>query len=359
MRASTVATLGSILVVATSAAMSEPVETGWKLNFVTRLNADLMKVCLARDRADSIQGQRSRWRAVVNPGNQAECQEILWADTGRKVLYYVAPLMKSTGTFVQGGLFIHCAPSNHRTPTGTHCHSEFFRAHEANPRYRILEPVLVREAVRESGLVAALETGIQVEQGRLSARRLAAYRQAFQDAGTLEAIDTFERSYRGSDPEGLIQQLQPLKSTLLLQQYRRRFASMRDLKEIEAFIADYGMNDPDGRLPDARKRLAEEQRKAEAEAVRQAAEKEAIRKHDELQSLEREIGDCKRQIDFARAAIERESRIGAISGYENKVILREAGERIVGCEDRIPKRFAQYKRLGGVKSLDAIVFKTQ
>ncbi len=46
--------------------------------------------------------------------------------------------------------------------------------------------------------------------------------------------------------------------------------------------------------------------------------------------------------------------MAAVSGYENKLRLRRAGELIVHCQKQLPLDYAEYKRLGGMKPVAEI-----
>lgn len=317
-------------------------------------NTKLLKACLYRDKSSAGLFSRGEWRAAVQPVDEALCQEVLYADLDGKVLSLRAPLMQSTGQFLQGELYIHCTPSGGTGATGggDPCSSEFFAPYPANPRYRVLRRAAVSEAVQQSNLVAALEQHKAYQLREQEQRALAEYRREFEAAKrSLAAIKAFEARYAGNDPEHLIPQLSGVKRELWLAEYRARFDSMQGVAAIEAFIADYRGDDPDGKIGLAKVRLEEAQRTAQALAQAQEAEKAAQQKAKSLAEKERQIAYCHREIELAEKAIAREQQVGRVSGYVNKMTLREAGEMIVFCQEQIPKAYAEYKRLGGTKSL--------
>lgn len=314
-------------------------------------NAKLLKACLYRDKSSAGLFSRGEWRAVVQPADEALCQEVLYADMDGKVLSLRAPLMQSTGQFLQGELYIHCTSSG-GTGGGDPCSSEFFAPYPANPRYRVLRRAAVSEAVQQSNLLAALEQHQANQLKEQEQRALAEYRREFEAAkGSLAAIKAFEGRYAGNDPENLIPQLSGVKRELRLAEYRARFDSMQGVAAIEAFIADYQGDDPDGKIGFAKVRLEEAQRTAQAHAQAQETEKAAQQKAKSLAEKERQIAYCHRETELAEKAIAREQQVGRVSGYVNKMTLREAGEMIVFCQEQIPKAYAEYKRLGGTKSL--------
>lgn len=372
--------------------MAQSPESEWKLGYTARLGepvypciginckkaqeefvSKLVKVCMYRDKATAGFFTRGDWKSIVDPTDKGQCQEVLFADIPAKVLYLEAPLRKSTGMFLAGQQYIHCTPDDGRSesylcsPAGSMscknpsieakssgydaCSSEFFMPYDANPRYRILQPSLISQAVREANLIAALGQFVESKAKRAADEEIDIYRSTFDNAKTLDGIKAFEMRYASNDPDEFIAKLAPLKRALQIEAYRQRFASMRDITDIESFIADYSSDDPDGRLPSARRRLAEEQRIVAAEAKKEKDQKIADEKSRTLNELERQILWCKRQSINAQQAIDRENQIGRVSGYVNKIVLRQAGEVIVSCNESIPKNFGEYKQLGGKKSI--------
>lgn len=376
-------------------AMAQSAESEWKLGYTTKLSdvprgcidpnckssqqefvSHLVKVCMYRDKATSGLFSRGDWKVALNSEEKELCQEVLFADISAKLLYLEAPLMKSTGMFLAGQQYIHCTPTDGRGDSSLcsparpmycknptietrssgydPCSSEFFTPYEANSRYRVLQPSVVGEAVRESKLIAAIDLYVAEEAKRSAEEAMAAYRFAFENAKTLGAIEAFEAKYVGNDPEGFIAKLAAPKRAMQIDEYRQRFASMKEVREIDAFITDYANNDPDGKLPEARRLLASENRRVAAEAKKVADERSASEKAKSIADLERQIIWCKRQSSSAQQAIDRENKIGRISGYVNKLVLRQAGEIIASCDESIPQNFAEYKRIGGMKSLAAL-----
>ena len=367
-------------------------ESEWKIGYVSKLGEfvqscigptceneqqefvrRLTKVCMYRDKATSGFFTRGDWKAAINPAEQELCQEVLFADIFAKVLYLEAPLMRSSGTFLAGQQYIHCTPDNGRgesslcsparpmycknsgveaKPSGYDaCSSEFFAPYDANPRFRFLQASKISQVIRESNLLATIDQYVAYKAKQAAEAEVAMYHSAFDNAKTLESIRTFESRYAGNDPEGLIAKLAAIKRTLQIEEYRQRFALMRSVGEIESFISDYKGDDPDTKLPEARRRLAEEQQKVIAEKKRIADENSENEKMKRLSDLEREIIWCHRKSIDAQEAIDRENRIGHVSGYVDKTILRRAGEIIVSCDESIPKKFLEYKRLGGPKQM--------
>ncbi len=323
-------------------------------------SAKLLKTCLYRDKSSAGLFSRGEWRAAVAPADEALCQEVLYADLDGKVLSLRAPLMQSTGQFLQGELYIHCTSSGGTVGTGATgegdpCSSEFFAPYPANPRYRVLRRAAVSEAVQQSNLVAALEQHKAHQLKEQEQQALAQYRREFEAAKrSLAAIKAFEDRYAGNDPENLIPQLSGVKRELWLAEYRTRFDTMQGVAAIEAFIADYQGDDPDGKIGLAKVRLEEAQRTAQAHAQAQEAEKAAQQKAKALSDKEHEIVVCQRETERAERAIAREQQVGRVSGYVNKMTLREAGEMIVFCQEKIPKAYAEYKRLGGTRPLNEL-----
>lgn len=132
-----------------------------------------------------------------------------------------------------------------------------------------------------------------------------------------------------------------------------RFAAYRaafkvpDIQALRAAIRQYQDEDPENLIPEAQKRVAIME---SAEQAAQAAEAHAKR----LADLEASIKGCRAQIANANAAIAREKRVAAVSGYENSAGLHQAGQMIVYCEDAIPAAYAEYRKSGGTKPLASI-----
>jgi hypothetical protein len=124
--------------------------------------------------------------------------------------------------------------------------------------------------------------------------------------------------------------------------YLDRFAEAKTMGQLNSFIRDYEGNDPDRFVPEARKKLE----RLEIEA-KEASERE------KLTALEDEISWCQKMIKQAQEIIDRENRIGVISGYVNTLRLHEAGAMIVSCKERINNDYIEYNRLGGAKVITA------
>lgn len=368
-------------------------ETQWRLTVVSKLGERplpcqsaackqaqqdlvqrLVKVCMYRDPATAGLFTRGDWKTAINPTDKRLCREVLFADLSDKVLYLEAAVRQSTGAFMAGQQYIHCSPEDERGEQSNLCSparpsycrnpeleakwsgynacaSEFFVPYEGNPRFKSLQLSTVATTVRESNVLALLGQ-YEIDQAQQkAAEALQAYRTAFDNATTLTDIQAFETRYASNDPDGLIPKLAERKRSLQVQEYRQRFDVMQTENEIEEFIADYANDDPDNKLPQARRLLAEAKNRAALEAKKAAGRKAEEERVQQLDNLERQIIWCKRQTAAARSAIERENQIGRVSGYVNKLALRRAGEIIVNCEESIPRHYAEYRKLGGKRTL--------
>lgn len=334
----------------------------------------LVKVCMSRDASSAGLFTRGNWKVVINPADKSLCQEVLFANQADKIFYLEAPVMQSTGMFMAGQQYIHCSPEAERGEESNLCSaarasycknpaleakssgynacaSEFFTPYMANPRYKSLQLSIVGDAVRDSNMLALLEQYAADVAQRKAEEELIVYRTAYENAATLADMQAFETRYANNDPEGLIAQLAERKRTLQVQKYRQRFDAMRSERDIESFMADYAYDDPDGKLPQARRLLADARNRAALDAKRAAEQKAEEERVKKLEDLERNIIWCKRNTLAARTIIERENKIGNVSGYVNKIALRNAGEVIVRCEESIPKDYAEYRKLGGQRAL--------
>lgn len=333
--------------------------------------SQLNKVCLNRTKTGFF--SLPAWEVEVAPAKDVQCKEILYVNFATKTFYIEAPFTATND--LNGQPRVSCMPKPEDPKIGSlshgwcklgmqgyceggyvassgfdACSSEFFERND-DAHYRVLNRFAVWSAVRESKLVEAVGQFMASEARRTADNEVLAYRDAFEHATTLDAITTFELKYSQNDPEDYIPRLAEPKRLLEIEVYRQRFSSMVSIEQIKSFIADYVYNDPDRKLPEARRRLNEEQRKSAALLKKTADEKAAGDKILVLTELERRIVSCKHEIASAKQVIDRENQIGQVSGYVNKLLLRQAGETIVLCNESIPTRFAEYKRLGGARAL--------
>lgn len=218
-----------------------------------------------------------------------------------------------------------------------------------------LEEALAIQEQSSRALEAKINGRESFSSGELAAARKAyercVYLKSYENATTLNKIRFFEKTYADNDPDGLIEKLAATKRQLKIDRYHQGFASMSAISDLEAFIADYANYDPDGIVPEARRRLASERQRVAEEEKKAAEERLASDRAKAIADLERQIIWCQHQSISAHQDIDRENRIGLVSGYVDKLVLRRAGERIVSCNESIPNNFAEYKRLGGTKRL--------
>lgn len=306
-----------------------------------------VKVCLSRDPSTAGLFSRGDWRAAINPDDKSLCNEVLFADLVDQIFYLEAPVKGSAGYSLAGGQYIDCASETGHSA----CSSDFFRLIDGNRRLKALDMSVLSRAIQESKMLGLLGQYGAEQARQLAEEALLVYRTAYQNAVTLANIQAFETRYASNDPDGLIPKLAERKRSLQVQEYRQRFDVMRTENEIEEFIADYANDDPDGKLPQARRLLAEVKNRAAVEAKKAADRKAEEERIQQLDNLERQIIWCKRQTAAAHSAIERENQIGRVSGYINKLALRRAGEIIVNCEESIPRHYAEYRKLGGKRTL--------
>ncbi|MDB5874659.1 MAG: hypothetical protein JWQ07_4101 [Ramlibacter sp.] len=283
------------------ACAADPREAAWKLGRV-RSTSDIpalrpIHLCLRR--------KMGAWSAELNPRDGSGCEHAVYADMFGKAFYVVG-----------------------------------------NDSFPL-------DALREARAFDLLDEFKRAEVDSRERERIERYRSAFRDATTLEAIAAFETLYRGNDPDGLISQLAPLKQRVQLETYRQKFASMQTVDEIQAFIDDYIANDLEGRLPQARRMLANALNKAAAESKRAVEARATADKQRALEELERRIASCYRDSAAAQDRLDQENRIGMVSGFVRKDVLRQAGEIIVYCEDQLQRDHAEYRKLGGTRPLNA------
>lgn len=188
------------------------------------------------------------------------------------------------------------------------------------------------------------------------------YLDTFEAATTLELIKDFEAKYTGNDPDGLIGKLAIHRHVLEYKKYLDDFSNAKTPSDFSRFISAYEQDDRDRLIPEAKKRrslaLADEEKiRMSDEKTRQAREIEAkaTARKNEMNGNAGKIAWCSAQINDANRAIARERQIAEVSGYQNKMVLRQAGEVIVYCRENIPTTYAEYKRNGGSKSLSELM----
>lgn len=177
------------------------------------------------------------------------------------------------------------------------------------------------------------------------------YLHAYWAAKSLALIREFETRYADNDPDGYIPKLASLKSQMEHQEYLDSHAHADTAGKLAEFIAKYENNDPDGLVQDGRNRLPQMQKQERTERDRLDREMIAEQKRKELDSLASRIVWCNRQTSSAYQAIDREREIAQVSGYENKLLMRQAGEIIVSCRNSVRRDFDDYRKKGGSRSL--------
>ncbi|QHE84731.1 hypothetical protein [Hydrogenophaga sp. BPS33] len=312
----------------------------------------LLKICMYRDASTAGFFTSGEWRSHVGANSPQPCQEVLYADATRKVMYVVAPFQSAGSVYLAGQPYIYCISGSPSRPGLAACDSAFFTWRDAHSTgYKVVNVPGMQKVVQEAKVFDAIDRHLQTVGEQQKAQQRAEYLAAFGGAkGSLQAMKQFEDKYGSNDPDGLILQLAGVKQELRLEEYRTRFASMKTIPEIERFIADYEQDDVGKKVPEARLWLAHE-RQLEADAAkaqaRQKAEKDGTAR---LSELERMVIWCKRESAAARRSIEQENQIGRVSGFVNKERLHAAGKTIVYCERSAPNDFDEYKRLGGKRS---------
>lgn len=284
----------------------------------------------------------------MGAGIPESCREVLYADTQRKIMFLLAPF--------QGGAHapqpsIYCGPHGLPFQGRNLCASDFFAPREANSSYKVVNMTAVQRLVQEAKVLDAIDAHTAEVAKRSEERQRAEYLAAFHEAkGSLASLKRFETKYAENDPDGLIAQLSGAKRALTVDEYRKRFSTLKTISEMEQFILDYERDDEEGKVPVVRERLAVARQSEETAAKKATQKKAAEDLARRLDTLERQIIWCKRESEIARSVIDRENQIGRVSGVVNRVVLHQAGETIVVCEKAAPRDFAEYKRLGGVRS---------
>lgn len=327
----------------------------WKLQTVVKFgskqeqiwtDSNLVQVCLYRDKATASFFSKGKWKASFSDVPSEGCDDRLSADLTKQILYLSIPGFLRQGGYLAGKADAYC-PSNRVHQGYSPCTSSFFVPSSEGGNYRNFSSGAVGSIGEEAGLFFSLEKMRADNLAEAARKEREAYLRAFEDTTTLNEIEQFEKRYQGQDPDGLIKALAQKKESLQRAQQKDLFASAKSAKDFATFIATYDTNDLEGLIPSAKIKLAESER-------REAIQSAALKKQSELDEMERQIRYCVNVTARAQDAIERENKIGQVSGYVNKKILREAGETIVMCRENNPRIYAEYRRKGGVKTLSSI-----
>lgn len=327
----------------------------WKLATVTRFgtqqgqvgtDSNIVKICLYRDKATAGFFSLGKWKASFGDVPSEVCEDRINADLTKQILYLSIPDFLRQGGYLAGRADAYC-PSNRVFTRYSACTSSFFVPSGEGGNYRNFSSNAVVSIGEEAGLFVTLEKMRTDNLAESARKEREEYLRTFENATTLNAIELFEKRYQGQDPDGLIKTLAPKKEALQRGQQLDQYASAKSAKDFAAFIATYDTNDLEGLIPTARIKLAES-------SQREAIQSDALKKQVELDEMERQIRYCVNMTARAKDAIERENKIGQVSGYVNKKILREAGETIVMCRENNPRIYAEYRKKGGTKSLPAI-----
>ena len=372
----------------------------WSLSNGTSVSSDV-SVCIYRDEKTANLFAAGEWTSRIGPGLET-CSERVRANLNLRLLYL--DFDPSSGDYLRyehgsGHYAVRC---NGRPSSGNYspCRSSFLTF--ASPQaldHKVFDSRSFINILRKAKVVNALE---QEREKVLAQERHDQYVKDFELVATLEGIESFENKYTGNDPDGFIQKLHNLKTELeagLLKVYRDKFFAAKSSSDIQAFIDEYKNNDPDGVLRMAYLRLVEVKKiealaryrnnyegattssefqsfitdyenndpdnlvpiarkklgaalKAEKELqLRKDHEEFAERQRKELDDLAFKIIRCNREIEHAQKAIEREREIVNISGYENKIVLRQAGEMIVYCRESVARDYKAYRKKGGTKMI--------
>jgi hypothetical protein len=328
----------------------------WQIHTGKPSGKNLVQVCLYRDKSTAGFFSAGEWRTQLGTAI-TQCSERLIADLDERGLYFDfdknAPRY-SPGAHLQGKAGAYCGVRYDATIYSP-CTSDFFTVPgPAMESYRDLSTEFKQIVHYEARSIVALENLIVQRTQERAVQEHAAYVKDFDTVKTLDDVTAFEKRYGSNDPDHLIYRFAPLKKTLLHERYQEQFASSHTSADWKSFIFNYENNDLDHLIQDAKVRLAASVKVEQAEQQqreRQLAQEQKQKKFNELVSL---ISYCNHQIDAAFRAIKREQDISQVSGYENKIIMRQAGEIIVGCRSANARDYETYRKMGGTKHLNKL-----
>lgn len=327
----------------------------WKVHTVFKIGSkqeqvwmdpNLIQICIYRDKTTSSFFSNGNWKATFGHAPSDICEDRLTADLINQILYLSIPNFLRQGGYLVGRADAYC-PSNITRSEYSACTSNFFVKSSESVNYRNFNLNALYLIGEEAGLFVNLDKMRATKLAEIERRKHDIYLQEFKDATTINSIEQFENRYANEDPDGLIKYLAQRKETLQRDQQRKRYESAKSAKDYSDFIATYGTNDLEGLVPSAIIKKSESEK-------REAIESEVLKKQSQLSELEGQILHCLNITNQAKTSIERENKIGQVSGYVNKKVLREAGEVIVMCQENIPKIYAEYRKKGGLKTLSSI-----
>ena len=219
------------------------------------------------------------------------------------------------------------------------------------PEYSDESDNWLKQSFERTELIKFFEKEREIEVEKIKQNNRTQYLDAAKKATTIPLIDKFEAQYKDNDPDLFIPKLQEIKENLQYKEYRENYDSAKTSQDLKKFIARYTDNDKDNLVPIAASKLPELEKRELAIQKEKDAKAELDKKNLAIKNLENSIGYCNRMIDNANQQIARERKISLYSGYENKLLLHDAARTIVDCQEQNEKKYTEYKKLGGKKSL--------
>ena len=128
-----------------------------------------------------------------------------------------------------------------------------------------------------------------------------------------------------------------------LEKYRQAFKDANTPEQLASFIKEYETNDPDGFILLAKQKMQ-----------RLSDEKKETERKSAITILESRIAEYKQRMTNAQSVIDKERRIGEMSGYVNMLTLHNAAQFIMNGETAVLEYYKEYRNVGGTKALDEI-----
>lgn len=296
-------------------------------------------VCLASGGGFASEFSYKRWKAMIDPVLSVHCDERFVADLPNRRIYFAFD-----GSFEWAQRELQGGPADARCKLSasfkgyTPCNSRFFAelpGIDGRAGFRVMDGGAVMAALEKTGAIDALEKAREDQRVKADQDRWATYAEEFERATTLEDIASFERRYELVDKDLLIPKLQPRKQRLLHERYVAAFNAAGTPAELTTFIERYRDDDPDGLIPKARQKIAADQARQKALADKEAAARLVEARLAKQKEDQRRVAWCRRSLADAYATLDRERQIEAVSGIQNLMVKRRAGETIVFCQQVI------------------------
>lgn len=161
-----------------------------------RYASQLVRVCINRDTKTLGSVGKGEWVVEVGPDSSGACQERMYADPDKKVLFVLAHFLNDYGTFVGRSGLVRCEPGWPSKDEFNPCLSEMFKYYDADRRFKYLEVSLATKVRDDARVVDAVTQYMLDEPRRRAEKQRQTYLAEYESArSSLAAIRAFEEKY--------------------------------------------------------------------------------------------------------------------------------------------------------------------